>query len=560
MLRQFRRKKKIKTELFADEILADASNIPEFNRDQMEGRLERPLSRRSVLGAGVVVTLLFAALVWRAGDLQIAQGATYAEQAQNNQLASQVIFADRGIITDRNGTPLAWNVATSSEEDFAQRVYANFQGLAHAVGYVQPPAKDSSGVYFRDAFTGMDGAEKAYNDELAGQNGLKLTETDARGAVVSESVVQPPVAGQQIALSLDANVTQALYNILQTRGTQANAQGAAGIVMNVKTGEILAMTSWPEYSQTAMTEGDSAAINSYNTNPNLPFLDRAVNGLYAPGSIVKPIMATAGLTVGVITPETEITSTGQISLPNPFDPSNPSIFKDWRVNGTMTVRDAIAVSSDVFFYEVGGGYQNQPGIGIDNIDKYFQLFGFGTPAPLAGFDTPSGTIPSPAWKAANFPADPEWRIGDTYHTSIGQYGTQITPLQAVREAATIANGGTLMTPTLIASSTPQGTKLPVASDVLEVVREGMREGVTTGISTAVNFPFVEVAAKTGTAQVGSQNQWQNAWMIGFWPYQNPEYAYAVVLEKLPAGTSVGGSIIMNDFFNWLHENAAGYLN
>lgn len=554
-----RRKSKLTTEINPDEILIDASNVAEFDRDQFEGKIERPLGRRSLVMAGVLISLLFIGYIVRASDLQIIHGEAYADQAKNNQLAQKVIFADRGIIEDRNGTPLAFNERQSVTDDFAQRVYIDMPGLGHVIGFAQSPAKDSGGTYFRDAFIGMDGAEKAFNNELAGQNGLKLTETDARGKVVSESTVQPPQSGDKLRLSIDARVTSGLYQVLANRAQQAHAVGAAGIIMDVRTGELLALTSYPEYSPNAMEQGDSAAIRSYNTSKNQPFLDRATDGLYAPGSIIKPIMAAAGLQEGVITPNTVIVSTGQISLPNPYDPSHPSIFRDWRVNGTMTVRDALAVSSDVFFYEVGGGFKGQPGLGISNIDKYFKMFGYGSDAGLAGFSEKTGTIPTPSWKAANFPNDPTWRIGDTYHTAIGQYGMQVTPLQAIREAAAIANGGTLLTPTLIASSTPKGVKLPIDAQNLEVVREGMRQGVQTGIAIAINFPFVQAAAKTGTAQIGLHNENENAWMIGFWPYNNPKYAFAVVLDRLPSGTPVGGASVMYDFFQWMHANAPQYL-
>ena len=308
--------------------------------------------------------------------------------------------------------------------------------------------------------------------------------------------------------------------------------------MDVKTGELLALTSYPEYSSQALTDGDASAIAALNSDPDQPFLDRAVSGLYSPGSIVKPIVAVGALTEGVIDENTQILSTGSISVPNPYDPAHPSVFKDWRVNGLMNMEQALAVSSDVYFYEVGGGYQDQPGLGITNLDKYFSLFGFGAPTGLAGFNEAAGTISSPAWKASNFPDDPTWRLGDTYHTAIGQYGTQITPLQAVREAAAIANGGILLTPTLIASSTPQGKNLNLPAHNLQVAAEGMRLGVTQGIVQEVNFPFVQIAAKDGVAQIGTHNQYQNSSMIGFWPYQDPRYAFAVVLEQGPAGTLI----------------------
>jgi penicillin-binding protein 2 len=554
----WRFRKRIHTEIDPDEILLDSQNPADFDRDRFEGRMEQPLTRRSFFFVGCLLVVIALFLVGRAGQLQIAQGATYAEQANNNQLAQKVIIADRGVIADRNGVPLAYNVRANVSDEFAQRMYSAFRGISNVIGYVKPPAKDSSGTYYRDVFQGMDGIEEAYNTPLAGVNGEKLSETNARGQVVSESTETPPQSGQKITLSVDANVTQGMYDTIAKIAEQSGFHGAAGVVMNVQTGEILAMTTYPEYSSQSLTDGNTAAINALNANHDLPFLNRAIDGLYSPGSIVKPVMAIAGLTEGVINENTQITSTGSISVPNPYDKAHPSVFKDWRVNGVMTVRDALAVSSDVFFYEVGGGYQNQPGIGIDKIDKYLQMFGFGTTTGLVGFTQPTGVVSSIAWKEANFPGDP-WRLGDTYHTAIGQYGTQITPLQAVREAAAIANSGKLLTPTLIASSTPQFTQLNLPAQNFEIAREGMHQGVVSGIAGAVKFGFVDVAAKTGTAQVGAHNEYQNSWMIGFWPYDHPKYAYAMVMEKGPAGTSIESPTAMGQFFMWLDANAPQYL-
>lgn len=545
-------------EIHPDEIFIDSENIAEFDRDQFEGRIERPLGRKSFLMAGSLLVLLFLGYGARAANLQLIDGEAYAMRAKNNQLAEKVLFADRGIIEDRKGRPLAYNERISVEDDFAQRMYTTLPGLAHVVGYVKPPAKDSGGTYYRAYFEGMDGAEKAFDEALGGKNGLKLAETDALGNVVSESVIQPPSPGSTLTLSIDAEVTSGLYQVLAKRATEAHAIGAAGVIMDVHTGQLLAMTSYPEYSSQALEDGDTAAIREYNTNTNRPFLNRVTDGLYAPGSIIKPIMAAAGLEEGVITEHTLITSTGALTLPNPYDPSKPTIFKDWRVNGTMTVRDALAVSSDVFFYEVGGGFKDQPGIGITKIDKYFRMFGYGSEAGLAGFEGPTGTIPTPEWKAETFPDDPTWRIGNTYHTSIGQYGMQVTPLQAVKQAVAVANGGYVLTPVLVGES-PRQEKLPISDYAFGVVQEGMRQAVTKGTVTAINFSFVKPAAKSGTAEVGARKEYQNAWMIGFWPYDNPKYAFAVVMERLPAGTPVGGAAVMFDFFNWMHEHAPEYL-
>jgi len=560
MLRWWFRKGKIRSEIHPDEILIDSQNISEFDTDQFEGRIERPISRRQLVAAGGAITLAIVLLFARAGMLQVVHGAEYAEQAEQNQLAEQTVFADRGTIVDRNGIPLAWNERVRVEDDFAQRVYAQLRGLAHAVGYTKAPAKDSSGNYFRTTFEGLDGAERAYNERLGGQNGVELTETDALGRVVSQATTRAPVAGETLRLSLDANVTQGLYDVLAKNASAANFQGAAGIIMDVRSGELLAFTSYPEYSQNAMVEGDRELLAQYNQDKRQPFLDRALDGLYAPGSIIKPIIAAGALADGVIDEYKQIESTGRLVVPNVYDPENPTIFKDWRVNGWTDARRAIAVSSDVYFYTIGGGHKDQKGMGIANIDKWLQAFGYGQDAGLEGFSSKTGTIPTIEWKAKAFPNDPTWRLGNTYHTAIGQFGTQVTPLQAVRTAAALANGGTLLAPTLIASSTPQGSKIDIDPHALQVAREGMRMAVQEGgTATGANVPYVAVAAKSGTAQVGMKNEHVNAWLIGFWPYENPKYAFALLLDRAPAGTATGGNIIISQFLSWMHQNAPEYL-
>ncbi len=553
------KRKRLQREIEPDEIFIDAANVAELDRDHFEGRIERPLGNRAVFAVLAIVSIFMLLFIGRAWNLQFIQGVAYAKQAAENKLAEQSIFADRGEIVDVKGRELASNTRASVDDDFAQRVYATYQGLAHVVGYTKPPAKDSSGFYYRNSFEGVDGVEQIYNDKLMGQNGLSLTETDARGKVVSESTQREPVPGEKLTLSVDAEVTQGLYQAIVNRAESSGFQGGAGIIMDIHTGELLALTSYPEYSSEALSSGDVDALRALLADKRQPFLDRATGGLYAPGSIVKPIVGLAALAEGVIDENKQILSTGSISIPNPYDPKHPSIFKDWRPQGYVDIRHAIAVSSDVYFYEVGGGFQTQAGLGIDKLDQYFRMFGFGAPAGFFGINEPAGTIPTPAWKAKNFDNDP-WRIGDTYHTAIGQYGVQVTPMQAVRAVAAIANGGTLLTPTLIASSSPQiASTINLPAHDFDVVREGMRLGVTEGIGAAVKLPYVNVAAKTGTAQIGAHNEFINSWVVGFFPYEHPKYAFAMVLERGPSTTNVGAAPAFGQFLMWMHDHEPQYL-
>lgn len=225
------------------------------------------------------------------------------------------------------------------------------------------------------------------------------------------------------------------------------------------------------------------------------------------------------------------------------------------------MRDALAVSSDVYFYEVGGGFQGQKGLGITNLDNYFTLFGL---TEKTGIDLPAettGYIASVAWKEKNFPDDPTWRIGDTYHTAIGQYGTQVTPIEAVRWAAAVANGGTLLVPQVVYSGTPKIFKqISLPANDFQIVREGMRQGVAGGgVAAALNTQAVKVAAKTGTAELGSQKQFVNSWVTGFFPYDQPHYAFAIIMEKGPVTNLLGASSVMRQTLDWMALNAPEYL-
>ena len=332
--------------------------------------------------------------------------------------------------------------------------------------------------------------------------------------------------------------------------------------MDVETGEVIALTSFPEYDHIAFTDGDTKVVTAASTDKHTPLLNRAVAGLYAPGSIVKPIFAVAALNEKIISPEKQINSVGQISIPNAYDPSKPTIFRDWTVHGWVDMRTAIAVSSDEYFYTIGGGYGGQKGLGIDLIDKYAKIFGLAATTGIRIWGEQDGNIPTPEWKQRNFPDDP-WRIGNTYHTSIGQYGFQVTPIQAVRLTAAIANGGKLLTPQILASSTPEYTQIDIPDEYLQIAREGMRMAVTSPRDDATVKSLwlagIDISAKTGTAQIGNRNQWMNSWSIGYWPSSKPKYAYAVVLEQAPAGTMSGASPAMQPFFRWLIETHPEYV-
>ncbi len=532
-----------------ENIFLDASNLGDFDTEQLEGRVEKPVAPKALIAVGLLFILAVCAFVYQTFTLQITKGEHLAAVAQENRLAHSLVFAQRGVLYDRTGTELAWN---EEGDAYARRVYSTLSGLGHVLGYVRYPKADAHGLWWRTEYTGVSGAELLFNDTLGGINGKQIVEVDALGEIKQWHLVEQPQGGSSVVLSIDAAVQNKLYEVLSRHAYTQGFVGGGSVIMDVQTGEILALTSFPEFSSQVMTDGVEDVIAQYTTDSRKPFLDRVVSGVYTPGSIVKPFFAVAALTEAIISPEKSIFSPGYISIPNPYNPDQPTIMKDWKAHGWTDMRKALEVSADVYFYSIGGGYQDQKGLGITKLDTYAKRFGLGevTGIPLPG--EAEGLIPTPEWKASVFEGD-EWRLGDTYNTSIGQYGFQVTPIQMVRATAALANNGYLLTPQLLASSTPQQSDIKLSTAHLAIVREGMEQAVhgSDGTARALAVPGITLAGKTGTAEVGSRKQYMNSWVIGFWPAENPRYAFATVLERAPAGTLSGAAPGMRAFFEWL---------
>mgnify|MGYP001563647840 FL=1 len=552
-------RKKSHREIAPDEIFIDSHNLPQFDTQQFEGRLERPISRTTlsvIVAFFVLVLITFGSKVWA---LQIKDGDIYRDRSENNRLRHTPIFAARGVIYDRNGVELAWN-APSDDPDIALRKYKGDPGLAHVVGYVQYPSKDSAGFYYREDFEGADGAEKHFNSNLQGANGIKLVEVDARGKVQSQNTMQPPKEGSNLSLSIDSRIQSEMYRAIRDIAGKVVFSGGAGVMMDVTNGEIIAMTSYPEYdSETMSSKTDTAKVKSYLTSPDKPFLDRAVDGLYTPGSIIKPYMALAALNEKVINASQEILSTGSIAVQNQYYPDLQTIFKDWKAHGYVDMRHAIAVSSDVYFYEIGGGYKDQKGLGIARIEKYMKQFGFGEKISDSFFTGAAGTVPNPEWKKEHFDGE-AWNLGNTYHTSIGQYGFQTSPIQIVRALASIVNDGLLRNPSIIKGELgPIVRQIDIPADYFTVIKEGMRLGVQQGTGTSLNVPYVEIASKSGTAELGASKDKVNSWMTGYFPYKAPRYAFAVLMEKGSVHNLIGAGAAMREVLDWMNINTPEYF-
>lgn len=565
LFRSFRLKREFKrrsSEIEPDEIFLDSRNLPEFDRHQFEGTLERPISQKAIIflsSVSILIALLFVGRLW---NLQIANGQNFAARSENNRLNHTAIFANRGVIVDRNNVELVTNVKNTTDDEFAFRKYTSLPGFAHILGYLKYPTKDTSGFYYQHEFVGKDGAELIFNDRLAGVNGIKIVETDALGKVQTQGITLKPSDGENVVLSIDSRIQHELFKRIQKSANEYGFVGGTGILMDVRSGEILALTNFPEYQPQMMTDGDKGAVSAYLSDKNTPLLNRAVAGVYTPGSIIKPLVALGALEENVISPTKQIYSDGSLELQNPYDPTQFTVFKDWKAHGYVDMRQAIAMSSDVYFYVIGGGFEDQKGLGIRKIDEYAKMFGIESKTGINLPGETSGTIPTPEWKEKNFDGD-AWRVGNTYHTAIGQYGFQVTPIEVARYIAAIANGGTLITPTIEKTNRAlEGQALPIERKNLEIVQEGMLMSVQEGTAKGLDMgpDGLKIAGKTGTAELGISKEFVNSWTVGYFPYESPRYAYVIMMEKGPRDNLVGATAVMRQLVDWMSQNTSEYLN
>lgn len=534
-----------------DEIFLDSENISGFDANQFEGRLEKPIRKKTFIFLSVFFGIIGVFFFFRLFSLQIVNGGKFKERSVKNTIKKEKIIPLRGIINDKNKITLVENGENN-------RVYANLLGLSHVLGYTSLPSKEDlekTPGLISDEMIGKDGIEKKYDQILRGTAGIKFTERDSQGQIISESRQVMPKNGQELTLTIDSKIQSHLFESIKAVITDHDYKGGSAIILDVNDGSVLAMTNVPEYSSQTLSQGwPPEEISGYINNKNKPFLNRAISGLYAPGSVVKPLVALAALNERTISPSKQILSAGSISIPNPFFPDKKTIFKDWKEHGWVDMRRAIAVSSDVYFYEVGGGFEGVKGLGINKIYEYAKKFELGG---KTGIDLPGelkGTIPNSVVKREKNPSDPIWRVGDTYISSIGQGYFLSTPIEIAVYVAAIANNGKIVNPHLLMSeneSPNEQRRIDIPEEYFEIVKEGMRMAVTEGTVQSLNYLDFKIAAKTGTAEVGKNKSLVNSWLVGFFPYKNPKYAFVAVLEKGSIDSSIGAPYAMKQFFDWL---------
>ncbi len=594
--------------------------------------------------------VLFAAFFLLGGRifyLQIIEGQSFRELADNNQIRSQVLLAPRGIIASSDGQILAQNTGSfnlvaipfdlpknppdlqkeiaglaqnfsldpaavakqlrpvdknsvdpveikqglTNEQSILFQIEANqfpgfearqvpirqyldpdaFAAVLGFTGLVSPGdlTAQNKNLYATVDYIGKTGIESSYEKYLHGQNGADIIEVDATGKFLSDLGENDPTAGDKLVLNLDKGLQDRLYQDLST----VKSPKAAAIALDPRTGAVLALVSLPGFDDNLFAGGISQLdYQKLISDPNLPMFNRAIAGQYPPGSTSKLMTATAGLQTGVINEYTKIVDNGDLIVPNEFGGA-PAEFHGWKPGGlgAMDVRSAIALSSDIFFYQVAGGSPNGSlqGLGPNRLADYFRKFGLGKPL---GIDIPgekSGLVPDPAWKMAYYNNDPllgKWYLGDTYHMGIGQGFVLVTPLQVAEWTAIVADGGTGYVPEIAQKAIDQNGNVVwqnqpkvlvsniASSSVFQIVQEGMRQTVTAGTAKPLNSLPITSAGKTGTSQFdGSDPSLTHAWFTAYAPYENPQIVITVLVEAGGEGNAVAEPVV-KDALNWWAQN------
>ncbi len=427
-------------------------------------------------------------------------------------------------------------------EKTAVREYVDSSIFSHLLGYVGKIEQKELSEYPNYSLTdyvGKQGIEKTYEKYLRGSSGAMQVEVDSLGNVKKERGIIVPRAGDNLVLNIDARLQKKIHDTIFEMLEKNQTKTAAAAVIDPRDGAVKALVSLPSFDNNSFVKKISREdYLKIIQDPDKPLFNRAVAGEYPPGSVLKPLIAAAALSEGIVSSSTSIDCHGGINV-------GEYRFGDWKTHGIVDIKKAIAESCNVFFYAAGGGWSGIRGLGIDRIKKYANEFGLGA---KSGIDLPgetAGFIPDEEWKMKKF--NEKWFVGDSYHASIGQGYVAATPVQIANYIAAIANGGTLFEPRIVNQIrkengevvSTQSKKIKeglMPSEVARVVREGMREAVISGSARFLNDLPVKTAGKTGTAQFGSEGK-THAWFVSFAPYDDPEIALAILVEGGGEGSS-----------------------
>ena len=496
------------------------------------------------------IVLFFIFLGIRLFHLTIVKGDYYRRLSDENRIRRIVIEPKRGDIIDRDGEVIATTIIGDAEEDedriVSKRIYNSAEITSHIIGYRQIADKNElendncrTKLKLGDK-VGKKGIEKLYECNLRGRNGEKLIELDAHGKYLKTLTVLPPEDGVSMQIAIDLDLQKTAYE-------QIKDKKGAIIAIKPKTGEILAIVSSPSFNPQHFEDNEQDILNQLLKNEEHPIFNRATEGTYPIGSVIKPFLAAGALEDKKIDEDTKIEDTGTIT-------AGPLTFGNWyfleygKTEGEVDIVKAIKRSNDIFFYRVGEM------LGPTRIKYWSNLFGFGGKTNLQ-ISQQEGTVPSPFWKEEVL--NEKWYLGDTYNISIGQGYMLVTPLQVVQATSVFANDGKLCDLNLLKTDKSNCKSLGLSDKTIDLVRRGMRDVCSTGgtgwplFDFSVNSKSIQTACKTGTAESSGKDDKPHAWISVFAPYDNPEIILTVLVENGGQGSDIAGPIakeILKEYF------------
>lgn len=467
----------------------------------------------------------FFILIGRLIDLQIIKGGYYRNLSEGNRIDRIKIVAQRGRILARGGEVL-------SGSEFAHITGYLQETNEEEVGKVDPKCIEKGSMKLKQV-VGRGGLQEEYNCILSGIDGEELIEVNSLGEKIRTIGIRNPLIGSDIKTNIDFNLQKVIAKEMEGK--------LGSVVATDKKGEVLALYSSPTYNPDD--------IKSSLNNPDLPLFNRAIGGLYHPGSIFKPLVATAALEEKKIDKDFRYNDTGVVTVESIY--GNYS-YSNWYFTqyggreGEIDLTKALARSTDTFFYTIGEA------VGINGLVDWMKKFGL---TKLTDIDIRGeilSLVPSPDWKEKV--KNEKWFLGNTYHFSIGQGDLALTPVAIHRADMAVSNGGRLCSLKIVGDT--KCTDLKIKSENLELIKEGMKKACQTGGTGFTFFDFadkhngLEVACKTGTAETNEDDK-THAWFFDFAPIDNPEVILTVMVEKSGEGSKVAGPIarkIMDEYF------------
>ncbi|MDX1387930.1 MAG: penicillin-binding protein 2, partial [Acidobacteriota bacterium] len=431
------------------------------------------------------------------------------------------------------------------------RTYPQIDVVAHVLGYVGEVSEDQLAAQPVDGplkwgdVVGKSGVEEYYDDRVRGERGSQLVTVNSMGRQLGEPRLETrPRNGQDLRLTLDLRLQWTLVDALE-------GEVGAGVFMDPRNGEVLAIASTPTYDPNLFASGISTnQWQAILNDRDRPLHDRTIASFYAPGSTFKIVMAVAGLETGAVSPSTVVTCKGWVHMYG----RNVLCWKRGG-HGPVNLEKALIHSCNVYFYELGRQ------LGIEAIHKYGAVFGLGRPT---GIDLPreeSGILPSNEWKMKH--KGEKWFPGETISVAIGQGLLAVTPVQLARMTSAVATSGSLPRPHLRIDDRPEPVTLDVAPETFRLVQAAMRKAVRTGTGQKAALDGIEVAGKTGTAQVYKhsagidaddlpKDERDHAWFVGYAPADDPLIAFAVVVEHGGHGGTTAAPVaraVLETFFS-----------